>query len=420
MKVLNTVLLLLLLMLGMSCQDKHQPAAIPSTELAIEWNQLTYEIAYAHDEFYSFIGVRALAMVHIAMHDALNAIDTRYQPYAFKGGGEGADPEAAVAQSAYEVLLKIYPQREDTLQELLARHLSAIPHGSAKDEGIKLGKQSAAAIIALRQGDGHDVDGSYAPMSRPGSYQYTPGFDWVLIPDFERIQPFFLKSVDQFRSPAPPPLSGAAYAEAYREVKALGKKDSPVRTADQTHYAHWWAEFAEHSWNRIGRLTAAERKLGLWETARLFALINMNIYDTYIASLESKYHYDTWRPYTAIRAADTDGNPITEADTLWEPEMLTPPWPEYPSAHAAVGAGGAAIVDHVYGTPEVAFRMESVSALPDARVRSYNHLDTAALYCAESRIMNGYHFRFATEEGLKQGRRIAQYLLSEHLQPVEQ
>ncbi len=315
------------------------------------------------------------------------------------------------------MLLSVYPQRKDSLQQALQNSLASIPNSAAKEAGITLGKRSAAAIIKKRRGDGHDISGEYAPMARPGAYQYTPGYDWVLIPDLERIRPFFLEKVDQFRSPPPPALTSARYAGDYREVKAYGEKDSKLRTADQTHYAHWWAEFAEHGWNRIGRLTTAEQQLPLWETARLFALINMNIYDTYIVSLESKYHYDTWRPITAIRAADSDGNPKTKPDPGWEPEMLTPPWPEYPSAHAAVGAGGAAIVNHVYGTPEIPFTMRSVTALPDAPARSYNNLDSAAWYCAESRIVNGYHFRFATEEGTKQGRRVAEYLLAHHLRP---
>jgi hypothetical protein len=240
----------------------------------------------------------------------------------------------------------------------------------------------------------------------------------VLKPDFDYARPFALDTVTRFRSPPPPALASEEYCQSFEEVKEYGGKYSNRRTEDQTDYAHWWAEFAEHSWNRIGRIMAKEHQLPILETARMFALINMDIYDIYLASLESKYYYDTWRPYTAIRMADKDGNPRTQADPDWEPEMLTPPWPEYPSAHAAVGAGGAEIVAQVMGTPEVSFRMESVSALPSSPVRTYHHLDSAANDCADSRIMNGYHFRFATEEGKQQGREIARYILSHYLQPI--
>jgi hypothetical protein len=150
----------------------------------------------------------------------------------------------------------------------------------------------------------------------------------------------------------------------------------------------------------------------------MFALFNMALYDLYLSSLESKYYYDTWRPYTAIRQGDADGNKATVADPDWKPEMQTPPWPEYPSAHAAVGALGATLFTEVYGSPEVSFTMESVTALPEARERSYDNLNKAAEECADSRVMNGFHFRFATNEGLRQGKKIARHTLEGFLRPV--
>jgi hypothetical protein len=144
----------------------------------------------------------------------------------------------------------------------------------------------------------------------------------------------------------------------------------------------------------------------------------MYLYDLYLASFESKYYYNTWRPYTAIHNGDADNNSETVADPDWMPEMVTPPWPEYPSAHAAVAAGEAEIVSHVFGTSEIAFTMESVSALPTAKVRTYHNLDSAANDCAESRIMNGFHFRFATEAGKKQGRQIAKHIIQNYLRPL--
>src|SRR5690606_27802177 len=161
-------------------------------------------------------------------------------------------------------------------------------------------------------------------------------------------------------------------------------------------------EFGEHSLNRICRITSKERKLSLHETARLFAFINMSLYDIYLSVTDSKYFYNKWRPYTAIRMADKDGNPDTKPDATWIPEMLTPPWPEYPSAHAACMSGAAEIFTYIYGTTDVRFTMESTTGLPNNLTRSYNNLNNAADECAESRIMNGYHFRFSIEEGKKQ------------------
>lgn len=418
------LLMLSLAMVSVCCCQQKQPEK-PSgekvdNEFILDWNEFAYQIAYEHDQFYSLIGIRTLSMVHLAMHDALNAINPVYEQYAYFGKNEHADPVAAASQAAYTVLINAYPLRSDTILLKLDKWLARVEDSAAKQNGIEMGKMSAKAIINLRDGDGHKKQGDYTPMSKPGDYQYTPGWNnWVLKPDFDYAKPFAMDSVTQFRSPPPPALSSDEYASSYNEVKAYGVKNSKVRTPDQTNFAHWWAEFAEHSWNRIGRIAAKTNNLPAWESARMFALINMDIYDIYLASLESKYFYDTWRPYTAIREADDDGNPKTETENNWEPEMLTPPWPEYPSAHASVAAGGAEIVSYVFGTSDIAFTMESTSALPDAKIRSYINLFDAANDCADSRIMNGYHFRFATEEGKNQGMLVAQYIYSNFLKPVE-
>ena len=291
---------------------------------------------------------------------------------------------------------------------------------SEKAEGIALGKLVAQKLIGLREGDGHEKQGNYTPMTKPGDYQYTPGFDYVWKPDFSYAKPFTLDSITQFRSPAPPAFVSETYEASFEEVKIYGRKGSKERSEEQTHIGHWWAEFGEHSWNRIGRITAVESHLSLRESARLFALLNMNLYDLYLVSFDSKYHYDTWRPYTAIREAGSDNNPNTAADPQWEPDMVTPPWPEYPSAHAAVGAAGAEIFSQVYGTAEVPFTMTSVTAQPPGSERSYTNLDEVADHCAASRIWNGFHFRFATEEGKKQGRQLARYVVNKFLLPLDE
>jgi hypothetical protein len=390
----------------------------PGNEVVIAWNELAYTIANEHDQFLSFIGIRALTMVHLAMHDALNAIQPVYEQYVFKERAPAVNPLAASSQAAYKVLITIYPQKESVLEKEIRKWLATIPDGAEKAAGIQLGNKSAAAILELRKDDGHLSKGNYKPTGKPGSYQYTPGFDWVWIPDLNKIKPFGVTSPNQFRAAPPPALTSAAYTESFNEVKAFGVKSSSARSTDETNYAHWWAEFAEHGWNRIGRITAKQRSLSLWETARMFALINMDIFDIYITSFDSKYHYDTWRPITAIHAAERDNNPATRADTSWQPEMVTPPWPEYPSAHSAVAAGGAEIVSNVFGTANVNFSMESVTALPGAKVRAYDNLDSAAEDCATSRIMNGFHFRFATDAGKKQGREVAKYIYAHQLRPI--
>lgn len=413
-------LALVLMMSACASQEETQETKIFDNEIVIDLNQLTYSIANEHDQFYSFIGVRALAMVHLALHDAFNAITPEFAPYTFEGGASMADPIAAAATATQLILEKAYPARKDTISMVCTKWLDQVEEGEAKAAGVQLGKSVATQLITLREGDGHEKQGDYTPMTKPGDYQYTPGFDYVWKPDFSYAKPFTLDSITQFRSPLPPSFESEIYLQSFEEVKTYGRKGSEERSVEQTHIGHWWAEFGEHSWNRIGRITAVERKLSLRETARLFALLNMNLYDLYLVSFDSKYNYDTWRPYTAIRAAERDNNPKTLADPQWEPEMVTPPWPEYPSAHAAVGAAGAEIVSEVYGTTNVSFTMTSVTAEPPGAERSYTNLDTVANHCAASRIWNGYHFRFATEEGKKQGRQLAQFVVSKFLVPLDQ
>jgi hypothetical protein len=390
-----------------------------NNHLIIEINHLTYTIANQHDQFYSFTGVRALAMVHLAIHDILIAHERRYQPYLFDQILEDKfEPLAAAVESTRSILVATYPSRTDSISQSCNLWLARIKEGEEKAKGTQLGHRVADLYIRHRANDGHEKNGDYTPMTKPGDYQYTPGFDYVWKPDFSVARPFILDSVNQFRSPPPPTLSSKEYTRSYNEVKEYGVKNSKLRSSDQTAFAHWWAEFGEHGWNRIARITAVEQNLGLLETNRMFALLNMNLYDLYLASFDSKYFYDTWRPFTAIRNGETDGNPDTEGQKNWEPEMVTPPWPEYPSAHAAVGAAGAEIVSEIFGKSQIAFSMESTSALPSSRIRTYLDLDQAAQDCADSRIMNGFHFRFATEEGMKQGRKIARHTLENYLQPL--
>jgi hypothetical protein len=395
-------------------------AATPP-DIAITWNELAYQTANDFDQLRSFFGVRAIAMVHLAMHDALNAIDARYESYAYATPSPHAQPIAAAAQAAHDVLVALYPAQQATLDSALASSLAGVREGRAKRLGIALGQASAAAILAARQGDGTDVPGSYTPGSDPGDYQYTPPWDqfqFVLQPGFAQAKPFGLRSPDQHRPPPPPPLSSAAYTAAYREVKAVGATNSTVRTPDQTHYGAWWAEAGESSFNRLGRQLARARGLDLWATARMFALLNISLIDGYISVWDAKFHYDTWRPYTAIRAADSDGNSGTEPDLAWTSLRTTPPFPEYPSGHAADCAAAAVIFADVFGSDHVPFTLDSTTAPPDALYRSFDGFSQAARECGESRIVIGFHFRFAIDAGLALGEHDGAYIAAHHLRPL--
>jgi hypothetical protein len=383
--------------------------------LAVAWNQRINDIGFA-EEFSFPKAIRAHVMMHVAMHDALNAVIPLYQQYAYHSHDPGADPIAAAAQAAHDVALSQYPGQEAVLDAELAKWLSQIPKTPHKTRGIAVGRQSAATIIAARVNDGWDYQGTYTFSNEPGAYQTTPPWNgFVLQPGFRYAKPFGLRSPDQFRPGPPPTLDSPEYAVAFNEVKDFGRIDSTVRTPDQTLYAVWWLEFAETSVNRLARQLATQRRTHLWQASRMFALLNMSLYDGYIANLDSKYEYNHWRPYTAIRQAALDGNPATVADPNWQPLRTTPPFPEYVSGHATGTAATMDILARTFGD-NVSFTMVTTTAPPEMPTRSFRSFSAAAAECADSRVRVGFHFRYATDRGLIQGRAVAGWLEENYLE----
>ncbi len=384
--------------------------------LVVAWNLTVNEIAFAEDQFFTFKGVRAHAMMHIAIHDALNAVIPLYRRFAYHGSDFLAHPIAAAAQAAHDVVASQYPGEQARLDAELANWLSRIPDGSHKTRGITVGRQSAAAILALRTGDGWDFQGAYAFSSELGAYQTTPPWNgFVFQPGFRFARPFGLRDPDQFRPAPPPELDSQRYAAAYNEVKDFGRVDSLVRTLDQTRYAVWWMEFTEGSMNRLARQLVTQRETHLWRAARMFALLNMSMFDGYLANWDSKFEYNHWRPYTAIREAARDGNKATEADSNWEPLRTTPPFPEYASAHSTVCGSSFEVLKRTFGD-HVSFTMETTTAPPEMPTRSFRSFSAAAAECADSRVRLGWHFRYATNRGLALGRAVAEWLEETHLE----
>ena len=386
-----------------------------SSEVITSWNSLAHDIAVVEDQFLTFKGQRALAMMHLAMHDAVNAIVPVYETYAFRGSDRLAHPLAAAAQAAYDVLLSEYPGQEAALADQLTRSLAQVQQGVPRDGGVKLGRAAAAAVLARRNGDGWDFQGTYEFREGPGRYQTTPPWNgFVAQPGFRFAKPFVLEYPHQFRPSPPPPLRSNAYARALREVQEYGARDSTRRTNDQTGYAIWWMEFAEGSVNRLARQLASDRQMHLWAAARLFAHIGVALYDGYVATWDAKYAYNHWRPYTAVRAADTDDNPNTVPDPGWESLRPAPPFPEYSSAHAAACAASFGVLADAFGR-EMSFTMETTTAPPGMPTRTFDSFSAAAAECADSRVRLGWHFRYATDAGLALGQRIARYISSRAL-----
>ena len=375
---------------------------------------------------------RLYAMTHVAIHDALNAIDRRSRPYAFSAKTKrGASPEAAVAAAAHDVLVPLLNQipapfppacgaaGAASVEADYTAALAAIPDGRAKARGIEAGEAAAAAVLALRAADGADtplVVTDYPQGTNPAEYRFTPGTPFVFAPGWADVTPFVLRDSSQFRPGPPDAVTSKRYTADFAEVKRLGGDDvttPSARTAEETEIALFWVESSPLQWNRIGRTVSTDARLDLWEQARLFGLLNMALADGYVGSFDTKYHYNYWRPVTAIQTADTDGNPNTSADPTWTPLVTTPPIPDYDSAHSVEGGAAAAVLKRFFGTDRIRFRTCSLT-LPAGStcndltpvLRRYNSFSEAAAENGLSRILVGFHFRTAVDEGIEHGNKI--------------
>jgi membrane-associated phospholipid phosphatase len=377
-------------------------------------------------------GVRTAAMMHLAMHDALSAIRHEYAPYALQADAPDADPIFAASQAAYEIALSQYPKQSVQWQMLLAS--TAHASGAAWQRSVELGKAAASAVLDRRKSDKWDSQAEYRfhPMG-PGVYAEfrehsgTPeGF--VFGAGWATVKPFALLRPDQFRVRPPPAIDSKEYATAFDEVKDVGAFASRTRTADQTHLAMWWKEFVEASHNRLARDLVVRDRLELTRAARLFALLNMSIFDGYVSSFDSKFFYNHWRPYTAIRWADKDGNPATELDAQWDNlHKHTYAFPSYPSAHGTVCGAAMTVMAATFGekrkiwmeTREVdkAGPMSGKIAM-NPPTRSFESFSAAALECAMSRVYLGIHFRYDSVAGNELGRKVGGYALEKYLTPV--
>ena len=384
---------------------------------------------------------RLYAVMHLAIHDALNAIDRRSRPYAVDlPANPGASPEATVAAAARDVLVPLLTQLPPpfvgaagvmSVEADYTDALAAIPDGPAKTQGVELGQAAAQALLALRAADGSDTPlfvSAYPQGTDPGEYRFTPGFTFVFAPGWADVTPFVLNDSSQFRPGPPFAVTSKKYTADFNEVKALGGDDvttPSARTADETEIALFWVESSPLQWNRIARTVSGSEGLDMWENARLFGLLNIALADGYIGSFETKYHYNYWRPVTAIQTADTDGNPNTSADPTWTPLVQTPPIPDYDSAHSVEGGAAAGVLKRFFGTDDIGFTTCSLtlpagSTCADASpvLRSYTSFSQAEEENGLSRILVGFHFRDAVETGIKHGEKIGERAVNLYLRPA--
>jgi membrane-associated phospholipid phosphatase len=390
------------------------PAPPASGVIVVDWNKELLRIIGTKAQPATVHPTRSLAMMHAAMYDAVVSITHSNAPYLFArrlNAPAGTRADAAAAEAGHDTLAALYPSVKGALDQQLARELGAIPDGAGKRQGIAVGHLAAALMLAARAGDGASATPPPVPVgTQPGDYRPTPPmFAPAVFTQWPNVTPFVLHAADQFRPAPPPGLSTAAYAQALNEVKSLGQKTSTSRTADQTVAAQFWPGPIWTTWNEIAENAALAHHTDLVHAARLFALLNLSFADTTIAFYDAKYHYNLWRPITAIRDAAHDGNPATAGDPTWTPLLLKVADPSYPGAHSAISAAGAAVLSSVFGAHD---RIAVTSDVLPGMVRAFDSYSAAATEAGLSRIYGGVHTRIDHEAGLRLGQEVAGFVLA--------
>jgi hypothetical protein len=400
--------------------DDLPTASSTQPNAVIEWNRTLLQIVRTPGAQPPTIhSTRNFAILHIAIFEAVNSIDRSFRPYAVRltHVSRRASTEAAADQAAHDVLVALYSSFASTLDSQFHHDLNQIPNGQDKNDGIEAGKAAAAAILALRSADGSAVVlPPFVPKTQPGEYQLTPpNFAPADFIQWRQVKLFALTHANQFQPGPPPQLTSDEYTRSFDEVMGLGFISSTTRTADQTQIGQFWNGNIQDFWNEIAQTAALEHHLNLPHTAHLFALLNIALADTAIAFFEAKYTYDLWRPVTAVRMADTDGNPATQPDPAWLPlSTNTAPDPSYPGAHSAISAAAAEVL-RLYLHDRITLDVTS-EALAGV-TRHFTSFSEAAEEAGLSRIYAGQHFRFDHLAGKQLGRQIAVFVVFTSLHP---
>jgi hypothetical protein len=387
------------------------PAA--RADVVTDWNAKADAIA-AEKKTGNVPHARGLAMLHVAVFEAVNAIERRYAPYKLDlTADRTASKEAAAASAAYSVLLTLHPDRKPDLDAALAASLSGIAATPAKTKGIELGQKAAAGIVALRANDGSNAPESYRPFTKPGVYVPT------VVPAASTsgaITPWVMTKGSQFRPGSPPALDSETWTKDLNEIREIGGRNSTKRTEEQTSVGRFWLLSGPRTYNPIIRQVALAKGMDVVDSARLFALGSMAGIDAFIAVFDAKFAHNLWRPVTAIRNADLTSNPATPRDASWLPLGETPPHPEYPCAHCIASAAVSTVLETVAGN-EVG---EIVLTSPTAPgvTRRWTRLQDYRDEVSNARIYAGFHYRFSTEVAKDMGRKIGELTVKAKLRPA--
>jgi hypothetical protein len=398
------------------------PAGVADANVVTDWDEKAIEVIQGNapappPQIGPIGGLRIATIMHIAIFQAVNTIDPRYEAY----GGQAmpkapASLDAAAAAAASTVLMKLLPAdgAAKVAREREA-YLAGIPDGEAKTLGIKLGDDAAIKVIESRVNDGDDTEYAFRPVTQPGVYTGTmPVYGWK----FATMRPFAMTGPSQFR-PAPPiALTSKEWANDYNEMKDFGGKDSSKRTARQTEDARFWLTVAPGSNQPLLRQIAVKKNMSVVDAARFMALATMAQMDAAIAVFDAKYHYTFWRPVTAIRNGDIDGNPQTERVAGWQPIDVTPLHPEYPCAHCIITGAAASAIAAILGADEIPEVTLTSPTMPGVTHR-YTSLRAFNDEVSEARIFAGFHWRFSTTVGKEMGWKIGAYTVQASMQPLK-
>ena len=406
MKTLHSAIIGLTLLVG---------APVAYADVVTHWSQTAIEVMKTANVAGN-PWTRSMAMMHVAMSDAVNTVQGRYTRFIATGpAAPGASAEAAASTAARQMLLQLYPAQQAKIDEAYALSLMSVPEGVARNSGVAVGEQVAEAVFVDRVNDATNVPDTYRPVATPGVWIPTTP---PLFPQYAQAKPWGLKSADQFRTAPPPALSSTLYARDFNETKELGAAKSTKRTPEQAEAVRFWTQTNfTPSWFQVASQLSAAKGLELADNSRLFALLAMGLGNSFIMEWDAKYHYNFWRPITAIRNGDMDGNDATERDAGWAPLNATPMHPEYPSAAGIVAGTAVGVLQATFGNGPTSF---TVTDIFDPKLqRQFTSIAQMGKEQYEVRIWGGIHFRNSLEVGDAMGRKIADQLVSNYLKPAQ-
>ena len=392
------------------------------------WNQIGENAVKAGKHPLPVTSVE-FAIVQLAIYDAVESIDGRYEPYHTRVPGAAGSLSAAAAKAGHDTLVGLFPAQSAALDAAYADFL-ATNGVDPLDPGTAVGAQAAANILALRANDGR------FPLNPPpfrgrtaiGQWRPTPSVlagppptsAPGLTPWLASVRPFTMHSGSQFRVDPPPDLTSQLWADDYNETKTVGSLTSTTRTAEQTEIGYFWADSGPLLWQNALRYIAGTYPHNTGDSARMFALAEAALADAQIACWDSKYFYNFWRPITAVRFGDQDGNPATVVDPNWQPLINTPNFPEYPSGHADVSGAVSHVLRLFFGTDELTFQMTTTNALAPQKTRTFTRFSQAEQEVINARVYVGIHYRNSDTTAGAQGRRVANWVFKHSLRPVDE